>query len=110
MKLGLALVVIAALVVGFLIGRAIRNGIKAAAAQRQALARDNARWTVFVDPDGSEIVVGVERVARSGKYRERLDYQVTKRIDCDMPHYERDTEVRIAKGDAQTFADTLNGN
>lgn len=90
-------------------GYAVRSMARPARkAREQALARENARWTVFSDIEEGEIRIGIEKVARAGSWFERLDSEVTATVACDLPTAERDTEVRIAKGDARAYADLLN--
>jgi hypothetical protein len=108
MKIGLALIVIAVVVAGLLIANGVRLGLRRSALDKQERARQNARWTVFVDPEGDEILVGVQRVARDGSWSEVVDQDIHRRVPCDLPLDERDTEVRIAKADARAYADLLN--
>ena len=109
MKIGMVLVLLMVLATAYLIGRAVRRSIKGRQAQREAIARQDARWTVFADPEEGEIRVGVQKVAElPGGFREVLDSEITARVSCDLPRDDRDMEVRIAKGDARAYADTLN--
>lgn len=110
MKIGMVLLLLMVFLTAYLIGSAVRKSIKARRAQALAQARWVARWEVFADPEENEIHVGVRRVARVGKQVEVIDSQILTRVPCALPNDERDTEVRIAKGDARAYADTLNEN
>lgn len=110
MKIGMVLLLLMVLVTAYLIGAAVRRSIKRREAQALAQARFVARWEVFADPEENDIEVGVRRVARIGKRIEVIESQVLTRVPCDLPKDDRDTEVRIAKGDARAYADTLNEN
>lgn len=108
MKIGMVLVLLAVLVTAYLIGSAIRKRNQRVQKHREEQARLDATWTVFTDPDGPEILVGVQKVARAGRYCEVLDSEVLTRVDATQPEFDRDTEVRIAKANAKAYADILN--
>jgi len=110
MKIGIVLLILAALFVGYVIGKSIRNAIKTRKEEAWQGAKQDARWEVYTRPGDDKVIVGVQQVARLGKRCEVLDTDPdpTEIDRSQFAGWEVGVEVEVAQREQESYADLLN--
>jgi hypothetical protein len=110
MKAGMILLLLMVLVTSYLIGRAIRNALKARKEEAWQGAKQDARWEVYTKPGDDKVIVGVQQVARLGKRCEVLDTDPdpTEIDRSQFAPWEVGVEVEVAQREQESYAELLN--